>query len=85
LTTRRAVVITTSPEDVDPDVGPAFGVTVALEEGMSGAPVLNSDGEIVGVVYGVSEDLPQSFFIPVSTLRTLLEQPPILVPEDATC
>jgi S1-C subfamily serine protease len=85
LTTIRAVVITTNPDDVDPEVGPAFGATVALEPGMSGAPVLDSDGHIVGVVYGVSENLPQSFFIPVSTLRTLLEQPPVLAPESATC
>jgi len=85
LTTTRAVVITTDPEDVDPEVGPAFGATVALEPGMSGAPVLNSDGEVVGVVYGVSDSLPQSFFIPVSTLLTLLEQPPVLTPESATC
>ncbi|MBN2176230.1 MAG: trypsin-like peptidase domain-containing protein [Demequinaceae bacterium] len=85
LTTIRAVVITTDPEDIDPEVGPAFGATVSLEAGMSGAPVLNSDGEVVGVVYGASESLPQSFFIPVSTLRTLLDQPPTLVPESAVC
>ncbi len=85
LTTLKAVVITTNPEDVDPDIGPAFGATASLEAGMSGSPVLNSDGEIVGVVYGTSEDIPQSFFIPVSTLRTLLEQPPTLVPEVTVC
>ncbi len=85
LTTTRAVVITTDPEDVDPEVGPAFGATVVLEPGMSGAPVLNSDGQVVGVIYGVSENLPQSFFIPVSALQTLLEQPPVLTPESSSC
>lgn len=85
LTTTKAVVITTDPEDVDPNLGPAFGATTALEAGMSGAPVVNSEGEVVGVIYGASVALPQSFFIPVSTLRALLEQPPVLVPEDATC
>lgn len=85
LTTTSAIVITNEPEDVDPEVGPAFGVTAALEPGMSGAPVVNADGEVVGVIYGTSTTLPQSFMIPVSTLRTLLEELPALIPESATC
>ena len=85
LTTMSAVVITTDPADVNPDIGPAFGVTASLEPGMSGAPVVDSAGKVVGVIYGTSETLPQSFMIPVSTLRSLLSQPPILVPEDAAC
>ncbi len=85
LTTTSAIVITNAPEDVDPTVGPAFGVSAALEQGMSGAPVVNTAGEVVGVIYGTSTTLPQSFMIPVSKLRTLLDELPALIPESSTC
>jgi S1-C subfamily serine protease len=85
LTVTAAVVITTAPEDVDPAIGPAFGVTTPLEPGMSGAPVVNSDGKVVGVIFGTSDTGNQSYMIPVSALLTLLDKPPTLVPEEVSC
>lgn len=85
LKVTRAIVITNAPEDLDPEVGPAFGITAALKPGSSGAPVVNEDGEVVGVVYALSADGTQTFIIPISKLRELLAEPPVLVPESATC
>lgn len=85
LSTVKAVVLQTNPEDVDPDIGPAFGTTAALEGGESGAPVVNADGQVVGVVYGKHPTRPQSFFIPVSTLVELLAEPSLFIPSSTEC
>jgi S1-C subfamily serine protease len=85
LTTTGAIIITNEVDDVDPELGVAFGVTASLEPGMSGAPVVNANGEVIGVIYGTSATQAQSVMIPVSVLQVLLEQLPALVPEGGTC
>lgn len=85
LTTTGAVVTALDVEDMDPDIGSAFGLSATLESGMSGAPVVDSDGRVVGVVYGADEVSSRSFFLPVSTLFSLLGQPLVLLPESTEC
>ena len=48
--------------------------------GSSGGPVLNSDGEVIGVVWGGDEDVLQIFAIPVKHLRALLRRHNIRLP-----
>ena len=48
--------------------------------GSSGGPVLNSDGDVIGVVWGGDEDVLQIFAIPVKHLKDLLGRYSVRLP-----
>ena len=48
--------------------------------GSSGGPVLNSDGDVIGVVWSGDEDVLQIFAIPVKHLRALLTRHGVRLP-----
>ena len=51
----------------------------AVEPGSSGSAALDADGRVIGVVYAKNA-ADQSFLVPVSTLRTLLDDADAFVP-----
>ena len=84
LTTVSGVVLGETADPLDGSVGTVLGTSAPVEQGSSGSPVLDTNGNIVGVIYAKNE-VDQSFMIPVTTLRELLEEPGLLIPESATC
>jgi S1-C subfamily serine protease len=85
LSTVSGVVLGTTPDPVGSAVGTIFATTAEVEPGSSGSPVLNESGRVVGVVYAKSNNAQQSFIVPVSTLRTLLDETSLLVPKSSEC
>lgn len=84
LSTVSGVVLGATADPRGAAVGTVLATTAVVEPGSSGSPVFNEDGKVVGVVYA-KNDASQSFIVPVSTLRSLLEQTSLLVPEAAQC
>ncbi len=84
LTTVSGVVLGPVRDPLGSAVDTVLATTAVVEPGSSGSPVLNDDGEVVGVVYA-KNDSNQSFIVPVSVLNTLLAQPALLVPEPVNC
>lgn len=84
LTTTTGVVLGPAEDPIGGSVGTVLATSAVVQPGSSGSPVLNEDGEVVGVVYA-KNDSNQSFIVPVSTLNSLLAQPSLLVPEPAGC
>lgn len=84
LTTVSGVVLGPTPDPMEAAVDSVLATTAVVEGGSSGSPVLNDNGEVVGVVYA-KNDSDQSFIVPVSVLNTLLAQPALLVPEPIDC
>lgn len=84
LTTVSGVVLGPVKDPVSSAVDTVLATTAVVEPGSSGSPVLNDDGDVVGVVYA-KNDANQSFIVPVSVLNTLLAQPALLVPEPVDC
>ncbi|WP_062134553.1 S1 family peptidase [Demequina aestuarii] len=85
LTTVSGVVLGPVKDPVGSAVDTVLATTAIVEPGSSGSPVLNDDGQVVGVVYAKNPDTNQSFIVPVSVLNTLLAQPALLVPEPVDC
>jgi len=84
LTTTSGIVLGSVQDPLNGSVGTVLGTTAKVEPGSSGSPVLNADGDVVGVIYA-KNDVDQSFKIPVSTLRDLLAQESLLIPEQKSC
>lgn len=84
LTTTSGIVLGNVQDPLNGSVGSVLGTTAQVEPGSSGSPVLNSDGEVVGVIYA-KNDVEQSFMIPVSTLVQLLAQESLLIPQQSSC
>jgi S1-C subfamily serine protease len=84
LSTVSGVVLGPTVDLLGAALGTVLATTASVEPGSSGSPVLNEDGQVVGVVYAKS-DSNQSFIVPVSTLNTLLDETALLVPESAGC
>ena len=84
LTTTSGIVLGSVQDPLNGSVGTVLGTTAKVEPGSSGSPVLNADGDVVGVIYA-KNDVDQSFMIPVSTLRDLLAQESLLIPEQKSC
>lgn len=84
LTTVTGVVLGSTADPLDSAVGKVLVTSAEVEPGSSGSPVLNESGAVVGVVYAKTDD-GNSLIIPVSTLRTLLAETSLLVPEALSC
>ena len=84
LTTTSGIVLGSVQDPLNGSVGTVLGTTAQVEPGSSGSPVLNSDGEGVGVIYA-KNDVEQSFMIPISVLQQLLSQESLLIPEQNAC
>lgn len=84
LTTVSGVVLGETEDPLGASGGPVFATTAPVQPGSSGSPALNEAGEVVGVIYA-KNDAEQSFMIPVSTLRTLLDQDGLLEPMPNVC
>ncbi len=68
LTTTSGIVLGSVEDPLWGSAGTVLGTSAQVEPGSSGSPVLNADGEVVGVIYA-KNDSDQSFMIPVSTLQ----------------
>ncbi len=84
LTTIPGVVLGETPDPLGAAVGTVLGTSAIVEQGSSGSPVLNQAGQVVGVMYAMT-DANQSFMIPVSVLQDLLAQERLLIPIPADC
>ncbi|HLS03188.1 MAG TPA: serine protease [Actinomycetales bacterium] len=71
LTTSTGRIISSEQDPLDMNLGEVFYTSAPVEPGSSGSAVLNTDGELVGVIYAKSGS--GSLFVPVSTLHELLE------------
>lgn len=84
LTTTSGVVLGSTGDPLGAALGAVLATTAPVEPGSSGSPVLNERGEVVGVIYAKNPS-EQSFMVPVSMLRTLLDEEQLLVPQQQTC
>lgn len=84
LTTVSGVVIGEATDPLGSSLGRVVATTAPVEPGSSGSPALNEAGEVVGVIYA-KNDSEQSFMVPVSMLRSLLQQDGLLAPQPHVC
>ncbi|MCV2393399.1 serine protease [Actinotalea sp. M2MS4P-6] len=71
LTVTSGRVIGTTTDPLNESLGEVLVTDAEVEPGSSGSAALNSDGQVIGVVYAKNA-ADQSFIVPVSTLRDLL-------------
>ncbi|WP_298459722.1 S1C family serine protease [uncultured Cellulomonas sp.] len=70
VTSGRVIGGTTDP--LNENLGEVLVTDAEVEPGSSGSAVLDEGGRVVGVVYA-KNSLDQSFIVPVSTLRSMLD------------
>lgn len=84
LTTVTGVITGTTSDPLGASLGTILTTSAPVEPGSSGSPVLNEEGAVVGVIYAKGDD-EESYMIPVSVLRALLDQDSLLVPQPQSC
>ena len=84
LTTVKGVITGTTSDPLGASLGTILTTSAPVEPGSSGSPVLDEEGAVVGVIYAKGED-EESYMIPVSILRSLLDQDSLLVPQPQSC
>lgn len=52
---------------------PLVETDVKIERGSSGSPVLNTHGEVIGVITNISKDGKRSYFVPLTDLKKFLD------------
>jgi S1-C subfamily serine protease len=72
LTVTSGTVIGGTTDPLNENLGEVLVTDAEVEPGSSGSAVLDAQGRVVGVVYA-KNSLNQSFIVPVSTLRTMLD------------
>lgn len=82
LTVTRGQVIGATTDPLNANLGEVLVTDAPVEPGSSGSAVLDDGGRVVGVVYAKSA-AGQSFIVPVSTLRSLLEDAAAFEPTPA--
>jgi S1-C subfamily serine protease len=60
--------------------GDVMRVGATARAGMSGGPVLDAAGRLVGIVFGVQTTTGDSLVLPVSGLRATLAEPMVTPP-----
>lgn len=83
LTVTAGHVIGATTDPLNENLGEVLVTDAQVEPGSSGSAVLNSSGQVIGVVYAKSA-AGQSFIVPVSTLRDLLADEGAFIPS-VTC
>lgn len=71
LTTSSGTVLGYEQDPLGSDLGLVGRTNAEVDQGSSGSAVLNSDGEVVGVVYAM-DMWRNSYVVPVTTLQDLL-------------
>lgn len=84
LTSSTGVITGSTADPLGASLGTVLTTSAPVEPGSSGSPVLDESGQVVGVIYAM-DDQDQSFMIPVSVLRSLLDQQSLLVPQPTSC
>ena len=69
-------------DPLNANLGAVLVTDAPVEHGSSGSAVLDSDGRVVGVVYAKDSN-GHSFVVPVSTLRSMLDDEASFTPTDA--
>ncbi|WP_084075939.1 serine protease [Demequina sp. NBRC 110052] len=86
LTSVDGVILGTTSDPIEASVGTVYVSSASVVSGSSGSPALNEAGEVVGVVYAkIPDGTNNSLIIPVSTLRTLLSETSLMIPEALDC
>jgi S1-C subfamily serine protease len=80
LTVTKGHVTGTRSDPLDENAVAVLIADAHVEPGSSGSPVLDADGRVAGVVYAKGTSDTTTYFVPVSRLRSMLENEDTLVP-----
>ncbi|MEZ0449724.1 trypsin-like peptidase domain-containing protein [Cellulomonas sp. ICMP 17802] len=72
LTVTTGRVVSSETDPLNETLGTVYVTDARVEHGSSGSAVLDADGRVVGVVYAKDAN-GHSFVVPVSTLRSMLD------------
>lgn len=71
----EGIISSIRPEGRNLVHGKVIQITAPISSGSSGGPLLNTDGEVIGIIYGnQAKGQNLNFAIPSNTLKKLLEQ-----------
>ena len=71
LTVTKGTVIKSTSDPLNANLGEVLLTDASVEPGSSGSAALDTDGQVIGIVYAKSSD-GYSYLVPVSTLQSLL-------------
>jgi len=69
----NGALIEYAPLEGQPDATPVMRLSITIEPGNSGGPVLNHAGDVVGVVFGVETATGYGLAVPASAVERLME------------